>query len=259
MRSAPSAQDLAIVAYRNQGYTLRMTAEKFGMTLQRARLVELRTRDYCEADEGLKSDPDDIMLLARTGHLRPSSAHALLADGICKITQLQGFTYHDLSRMPNMGRISAEQIVRLAAQRGIEIVRRPRRSPDDTSEREGYGGIDAPEPVQRDGQKMTQPRKRPENLLGWPRLLTIELAAAYVGHSVTSFRADVGNIWPQPVASKRRRVWDRLALDQTIDQMPGAAITDRAAYLGATRGTRRSAYETEQRMRKTRIAAKWEE
>jgi hypothetical protein len=124
MRSAPSARDLAIVAYRDQGYTLRATAEKFGMSLQSVRLVELRARDYREADEGLKSDPDDIMLLARTGHLRPSLAHALLMDGICKITQLQGFTFLDLSRLPNMGRIGVEQIVRLAAAHGIEIARR---------------------------------------------------------------------------------------------------------------------------------------
>jgi hypothetical protein len=126
MRSAPSARDLAIVAYRDQGYTLRATAEKFGMSLQSVRLVELRARDYREADEGLKFDPDDIMLLARTGHLRPSLAHALLMDGICKIPQLQGFTFLDLSRMPNVGRIGIEQIVRLAAAHGIEIVTKPR-------------------------------------------------------------------------------------------------------------------------------------
>jgi hypothetical protein len=119
-------RDLAIVAHRDQGYTLRATAEKFGMSLQSVRLVELRARDYREADEGLKSDPDDIMLLARTGRLRPSLAHALLMDGIRKITQLQGFTFLDLSRMPNMGRIGIEQIVRLAAAHGIEIVTKPR-------------------------------------------------------------------------------------------------------------------------------------
>ena len=124
MRSAPSARDLAIVAYRDHGNTLRATADKFGISLQSVRLVELRARDYREAEEGLKSDPGDIMLLARTGHLRPSLAHALLMDGICKITQLQGFTFLDLSRMPNMGRIGIEQIVRLAAAHGIEIVRR---------------------------------------------------------------------------------------------------------------------------------------
>lgn len=122
MRNAPSARDLAIVACRDQGYTLRATAEKFGMSLQSVRLIELRARDYREADEGLKFDPDDIMLLARTGRLRPSAAHALLMDGICKITQLQGLTSLDLSRMPNMGRIGIEQIVRLAAAHGIEIV-----------------------------------------------------------------------------------------------------------------------------------------
>jgi hypothetical protein len=105
------------------------------------------------------------------------------------------------------------------------------------------------------GHQMAR-RTAPADLPGWPRLLTITLAAAYTGHSVSSFHADVGRIWPQAVVGTRRRVWDRLALDQTIDRMPEAAIGDREAYLAATEGERRDAWNAERRKRKAKTDAK---
>jgi hypothetical protein len=93
---------------------------------------------------------------------------------------------------------------------------------------------------------MTARRPPYADLPGWPRLLTTTLAAAYVGHSIGAFLADVGKIWPQPVAGTRR-VWDRVALDQAIDQMPGAGIADRDAYLEATQDARREAWEAKRK------------
>jgi hypothetical protein len=58
----------------------------------------------------------------------------------------------------------------------------------------------------------------------WPRMLSREQAAAYVGVSVPTFELEVSQgIWPQPIrrgmdGSKRPRVtWDRVALDRAID------------------------------------------
>ena len=58
----------------------------------------------------------------------------------------------------------------------------------------------------------------------WPRLLSREHAAAYVGVSPTTFDTEVRNgVWPQPIRrggadSKRQRLtWDRLAIDRCID------------------------------------------
>jgi hypothetical protein len=76
------------------------------------------------------------------------------------------------------------------------------------------------------------------------------------GRSVGAFLADVGNLWPAPIAGTRRKVWDRLALDQAVERLPGAVIADWSADLAATRDARRRAYEEEQRKRAARIADK---
>ena len=61
---------------------------------------------------------------------------------------------------------------------------------------------------------------RSNNLPHWPRLLSDYLAAAYVGISKTNFLAGVeAGHWPKPVAYGRRRLWDRLALDQAVDRL----------------------------------------
>lgn len=65
--------------------------------------------------------------------------------------------------------------------------------------------------------------KRP--LPGWPRLLTRDLAAAYVGVSPSLFDAEVKRgVWPQPLrrsvegrSNNPRLTWDRVALDRRLD------------------------------------------
>lgn len=91
---------------------------------------------------------------------------------------------------------------------------------------------------------MTQRRPDPGALPGWPRLLPLILAAAYCGCSPNSFEADVGKIWPEPLAGLRRKVWDRLGLDQAIDTIPGAAVQSPAKSLDETREARRAAYQS---------------
>lgn len=53
----------------------------------------------------------------------------------------------------------------------------------------------------------------------WPRFLSEEQAAAYVGLSVTTFRARIGNPWPQAVRMGRRKLYDRAALDRVADRL----------------------------------------
>ena len=122
MRAKPSERNEAIVAYRDAGHTLRETGQKFRLSAQTVRNIERRVRDYREAVEALKDDPDNIMLLARAGHLKFPTGQALTySQGIERIGQLKGYTLRDLFKFPNMGRISTEQIVKLAAKRGIKI------------------------------------------------------------------------------------------------------------------------------------------
>jgi DNA-directed RNA polymerase alpha subunit len=122
MRIKPSERNEAIVAYRDVGHSLRETAKKFHLSPPTVRTIERRVRDYREAAEALKNDPDNLMLLARTGQLNfPVSEVLAYAGGIERIGQLKGYTFRDLVRIPNMGRAGAEQIVKLAAERGIEI------------------------------------------------------------------------------------------------------------------------------------------
>ena len=52
-----------------------------------------------------------------------------------------------------------------------------------------------------------------------PRVLELELAAAYVGLSASAFldAVNVGH-YPKPLSDGRRRQWDRHALDAAVDQ-----------------------------------------
>ncbi len=52
----------------------------------------------------------------------------------------------------------------------------------------------------------------------WPRLLSADLAAAYVGVSPNTFRRAVGSRWPQPIYIGNRTLWDRIALDAAVDR-----------------------------------------
>jgi DNA-directed RNA polymerase alpha subunit len=122
MRLKPSERNEAVIAYRAAGHTLRETAKKFHLSTPTIRAIEQRVRDYRDAAEALKKDPDNLLLLARTGQLSlPVSEVLTYTGGIERIGQLKGYTLRDLVRIPNMGRAAAEQIVKLAAERGIEI------------------------------------------------------------------------------------------------------------------------------------------
>ena len=59
-------------------------------------------------------------------------------------------------------------------------------------------------------------------LPNWPRLLAAAEAAAYVGLGETSFLAGVKRgDWPPPFSLHRRKLWDRLMLDERVDQLGG--------------------------------------
>lgn len=91
-------------------------------------------------------------------------------------------------------------------------------------------------------QPMTAPRLKPDNLPNWPRLLTLDLAAAFVGQSPNAFEADIPAIWPAAVPGLRRKVWDREELDAAIDRIQGLG----AKSGGATKEQRREAYQRRQ-------------
>lgn len=84
-----------------------------------------------------------------------------------------------------------------------------------------------------------------EHLPNWPRLLSREQAAAYVGVSPNLFDAEMKKgLWPQPIKrgdSKRARLtWDRLALDRSIDGgviVPVQATDDFEAARAASEAT----------------------
>ena len=56
----------------------------------------------------------------------------------------------------------------------------------------------------------------------WPRLLSAELAAAYLSISRTSFLDGVKRKeWPQPIRHGKRTLWDRERLDRLVDVLSG--------------------------------------
>lgn len=63
------------------------------------------------------------------------------------------------------------------------------------------------------------PKRTLADLPYWPRLLSVEQAARYVGLSVRSFQKRVGELWPQPIRIGGRIVFDRLALDSAVDAL----------------------------------------
>jgi len=63
----------------------------------------------------------------------------------------------------------------------------------------------------------------PERPPRWPRLLSEEEAAEYVGVSLTRFRIERDKgMWPAPVdRGCRLNTYDRLALDRAVDRLSG--------------------------------------
>ena len=71
---------------------------------------------------------------------------------------------------------------------------------------------------------MTNPMPSLSDMPNWPRLLSEEQAAAYVGVSRNTFRGMVGSLWPEPVPGfGRRRLYDKEALDKAVD---GISLTE---------------------------------
>jgi hypothetical protein len=72
----------------------------------------------------------------------------------------------------------------------------------------------------------------------WPRLLSREEAARYVGVSPAVFEGEVKQgVWPPALrrgARQGRQTWDRLALDRAADQASGLAEAPRAVAAAET-------------------------
>jgi predicted DNA-binding transcriptional regulator AlpA len=57
-----------------------------------------------------------------------------------------------------------------------------------------------------------------------PRLVELEIAAAYVGLSASAFEKGVREgLYPKPIRDGRKPRWDLRALDQVIDRRSGLA------------------------------------
>lgn len=63
----------------------------------------------------------------------------------------------------------------------------------------------------------------------WPRGLSVDQAAAYVGVSAPTFLQEVAQgKWPQPAtrgAKGSRRIWDRRSIDEAYDRASGLTKT----------------------------------
>lgn len=78
----------------------------------------------------------------------------------------------------------------------------------------------------------------------WPRILSRDQAATYVGVSTTLFDREVAaGKWPPPVRRGEkggRLTWDRLALDRAADALYGDSIGPGQTLDGAQWGRSRS-------------------
>jgi predicted DNA-binding transcriptional regulator AlpA len=69
---------------------------------------------------------------------------------------------------------------------------------------------------------MTARRDDLAGLPFWPRLLSREQAAAYVGVSPSTFDHEVrAGTWPAPMKRGRRPTWDRAQIDRVLDIRAG--------------------------------------
>ena len=70
---------------------------------------------------------------------------------------------------------------------------------------------------------MTARRSDLSDLPDWPRLLSREQAAAYVGVSVGMLESRIGDPFPEPIRIGGRKLYDRRALDRAVDRLTGNA------------------------------------
>ena len=68
---------------------------------------------------------------------------------------------------------------------------------------------------------MAASRQDLQGLPGWPRLLTLEMAAAYLSTSTTTFKAWVAEKRMPPPVDMPGRIprWNRVAIDQQVDAL----------------------------------------
>lgn len=83
---------------------------------------------------------------------------------------------------------------------------------------------------------MTGPKPALAELPHWPRLLSVDQAAAYVGVSVSAFTSRVGELWPAPIRYGRRKLFDRLAIDRAVDELSQTAPQSPAEKIRQYRG-----------------------
>ena len=66
---------------------------------------------------------------------------------------------------------------------------------------------------------MTGPKPALADLPHWPRLLSADQAAAYVGVSVNTFTSRIGDPWPEAIRIGGRALYDRRAIDRAVDAL----------------------------------------
>ena len=66
---------------------------------------------------------------------------------------------------------------------------------------------------------MTAPKRRGHVPLGaWPRVLSRDESAAYLGLSLSNFVRGIAlGVWPEPIRYGSRRLWDIRDLDEAFD------------------------------------------
>lgn len=71
---------------------------------------------------------------------------------------------------------------------------------------------------------MTAARADLRDLPDWPRLLSREQAAAYLGVSVPMLESHIGDPFPEPLRLGKRRLYDRRALDKAVDNLSSPCL-----------------------------------
>lgn len=77
---------------------------------------------------------------------------------------------------------------------------------------------------------MASRKLSPPDMPNWPRFLSLDLAAAYLGVSSNTFKWEVSRgIWPQAIRrgpTSFRMTWDRFAIDRKANKVSGLGGDD---------------------------------